>query len=83
MTTSHVMKVSSNGQVSVPAETRSRWDADRVTIVELGDRIVIRPLPDDPVGALVGKYADRGPTSDEARHRDRAETARAESRKKR
>ncbi|MGH9054536.1 MAG: AbrB/MazE/SpoVT family DNA-binding domain-containing protein [Acidimicrobiales bacterium] len=77
------MKVSSNGQVSIPAETRARWNADRVVVVDLGDRIVVRPLPEDPVGALVGKYRARGPNSDQARRRARAEDAAAEARKRR
>ncbi len=83
MATSYVMKVSSNGQVSIPAETRARWMADRVVVVDLGDRIVMRPLPDDPVGELVGKYGGRGPTATAARAADRAEAARAENRKRR
>jgi len=61
--TNYVMKVSSNGQVSIPAETRTRWMTDRVVVVDLGDRIVMRPLPDNPVGELVGKYGGRGPTA--------------------
>jgi len=78
---SHVMKVSSNGQVSIPAETRARWHADRVIVVDLGDRIVMRPLPDDAVGSLVGKYAKVGPSSDAARRASRDESRRAEARK--
>lgn len=77
---SHVMKVSSNGQVSIPAETRARWHADRVIVVDLGDRIVMRPLPDDAVGSLVGKYAAVGPTSDAARQAERDESRRRETR---
>ena len=77
---SHVMKVSSNGQVSIPAETRARWHADRVVVVDLGDRIVMRPLPDDAVGSLVGKYADIGPPSDDARRATRDELVRTENR---
>ncbi len=79
--TSHVMKVSRNGQVSIPAEARSRWGADRVVVVDLGDRVVIRPLPADPVGALVGKYAGRGPNTSRARSSARADDARRERRK--
>jgi bifunctional DNA-binding transcriptional regulator/antitoxin component of YhaV-PrlF toxin-antitoxin module len=83
MPTSYVMKVSSNGQVSIPAEARSRWHADRVVVVDLGDRIVMRPLPEEPVAALVGKYQDRGPNTDEARRTARkqeVETARRKTR---
>lgn len=71
------MKVSRNGQVSIPAGTRSRWLTDRVVIVDLGDRIVIRPMPDDPVVSLQGKYRGIGPDSDESRQLERrAEAAR-------
>jgi len=69
------MKVSQNGQVSIPADTRSRWDSSRVVIVDLGDRIVIRPLPDDPVGSLRGKYSGIGPDSDKSRQIERKAAA--------
>lgn len=71
VSTSYVMKVSRNGQVSIPADTRSRWGSERVVIVDLGDRIVVRPLPDDPVGALRGKYRGIGPDSDKSRQIER------------
>lgn len=83
MSTNYVMKVSRNGQVSIPAEARSRWHTDRVIVVDLGDRIVMRPLPDEPIGSLVGKYAKRGPSTDKARQRAREESARSETRKAR
>lgn len=82
MSTSYVMKVSRNGQVSIPADARARWNADRVVVVDLGDRVVVRPLPDDPVGELVGKYP-HGPATGEARRRARTENAAAEKRKRR
>jgi len=68
------MKVSSNGQVSIPAPARSRWMTDRVVVVDLGDRIVMRPLPNEPVRALVGKYRGRGPSTSMARTAERAES---------
>lgn len=71
MPTSHVMKVSRNGQVSIPAEVRSRWTVDQVVVVDLGDRVVVRPLDDDPSEALAGKYAGRGPDSDTMRRAER------------
>lgn len=80
-TASYVMTVSRNGQVSIPADTRSRWNARRVVVVDLGDRVVMRPLPDDAVADLVGKYAGRGPATDVARRRSRQdESARASHR---
>ena len=72
---SYVMTVSQNGQVSIPADARSRWKARRVVVVDLGDRVVVRPLPDDGVEELEGKYRGRGPTTDEARHQTRQEEA--------
>ena len=73
------MKASRNGQVSIPAGARRRWNADCVVVVDLGDRIVVRPLPADPVGELVGKYR-RGPATDTARLRTRSDGAAAEVR---
>jgi len=78
---SHVMKISRNGQVSIPAAARARWHAERVVVVDLGDRLVVRPLPSEPVDALIGKYADRGPSSGRARESARAEEARRDRRK--
>jgi bifunctional DNA-binding transcriptional regulator/antitoxin component of YhaV-PrlF toxin-antitoxin module len=75
MTINYVMKISSNGQVSIPAETRTRWQASQVLVVDLGDLIVMRPLPADPVGALRGKYRDRGLNSETARREARDEDA--------
>lgn len=80
---SYVMKVSGNGQVSIPAEARSRWRTSRVVVVDFGDRIVMRPLADDPVGALRGKYAGRGPDSRAARRSTRATQQEVERRRRR
>jgi bifunctional DNA-binding transcriptional regulator/antitoxin component of YhaV-PrlF toxin-antitoxin module len=79
---SYVMRVSSNGQVSIPAEARARWRAERVVVVDLGDRIVMRPMPDDPVGAVVGKYRGRGPTTKQARLAERSDAAGIDARKR-
>ena len=70
-TTTYVMTLSRNGQVSIPAEARSRWNTRRVVVVDLGDRVVMRPLPGDPVGELEGKYRGRGPRTDRARQQAR------------
>jgi AbrB family looped-hinge helix DNA binding protein len=69
-----VMTVSRNGQVSIPAETRARWNTRQVVVVDLGDRVVMRPISEDPVAALKGKYADRGPSADAARTQQRRST---------
>ena len=70
----HVMTVSRNGQVSIPAETRARWNTRQVVVVDLGDRVVMRPITGHPVAALKGKYADRGPSTDAARAKERRAT---------
>jgi bifunctional DNA-binding transcriptional regulator/antitoxin component of YhaV-PrlF toxin-antitoxin module len=67
----HVMTVSRNGQVSIPAAARARWLTRRVVVVDLGDRVVVRPLSDDPVESLQGKYRDIGPDSDHVRQQER------------
>ena len=79
--TSHVMTVSRNGQVSIPAEARARWKARHVVVVDLGDRVVVRPLSERPTDDLRGKYSGRGPRTDRARAQARSEdAARARSR---
>ena len=72
----HIMTVSRNGQVSIPAQTRARWNARRVVVVDLGDRVVLRPLGDHPVDELEGKYRGRGPATDRARQQARDEESR-------
>lgn len=78
---SQVMRISRNGQVSLPAETRRRWNAEQILVVDLGDHVVMRPLPDDPTGALYGRYAGKGPTAAQARRKARGEEATAERRR--
>lgn len=53
-----------------------------MVVVDLGDRVVLRPLPDDPIDDLVGKCR-RGPTTDAARRGARTDDAAAEARKHR
>jgi hypothetical protein len=65
------MTVSRNGQVSIQAATRPRWNNQRVVVVDLGDRVVVRPASENPVAALKGKYADRGPSADAAHAQER------------
>lgn len=51
-------KITGAGQVSIPAEIRRRWETPTVAIEDEGDRIVLRPVPDDPIAALRGIFAD-------------------------
>jgi len=59
--------ISKGGQVSVPAEVRHRWRTSRVVIEDRGNAIVIRPIPDDPIGAAIGSMRGRSPNTDEVR----------------
>lgn len=74
-------KVTSNGQVSLPAELRHRWRAPAVLVIDKGDYAIVRPIPDDPVTALRGSHAGPGPASDRVRADERsADAARAKTR---
>lgn len=73
--------ISRGGQVSIPAEIRHRWGVSRVILVDRGDAIELRPLPDDPIAAALGSLKGPGPTTDEIRAQLREEEALAEARK--
>lgn len=53
------MKISKTGQISIPAAVRRRWNVRNVRVVDEGDRIVVKPVPDDPVAAASGAFAGR------------------------
>ena len=76
-----IATISSGGQVSIPADIRHRWGVRRVVLVEQGDSLVLRPLPDDPIAAAMGSLAGPGPTTDEVREQLRAEELAADERK--
>lgn len=80
MSWSYTMKISQNGQVSIPADVRSRWQTEQVKIVDMGGYIVIAPLTDDPISTIRGAYKGRGPSSDALRSQARSEDARDERR---
>lgn len=68
-------KVTSNGQVSLPAALRHRWRTPAVLVIDKGDYAIVRPIPDDPVAALRGRHADAGPASEGVRATERAADA--------
>lgn len=70
-----VVRVSRNGQVPIPADVRARWQASDVLVVDLGDRIVMRPTRPETSAGLVGKYRGRGLDTDQLRRSDRAQEA--------
>ena len=77
------MKVTSAGQISLPAEVRRRWGTSRVRIVDHGDHLVVEPAPDDPIAALRGCFAHLAGnlTSDDFRRLAREDDDAAERRK--
>jgi bifunctional DNA-binding transcriptional regulator/antitoxin component of YhaV-PrlF toxin-antitoxin module len=78
------MKISKGGQVSVPAAVRSRWRTSTVTLHDEGDRLVIRPAPDDPVTATRGVFAaefESGPAVAELMAQRREEEAEIDERR--
>ena len=65
-------KVTSSGQVSLPAMIRNRWAVNSVLVIDRGDYAIVRPVPQDIPGALRGAFAGPGPTTKQARKRERA-----------
>lgn len=55
-------RITRAGQVSLPAEVRHRWETTAVLIVDEGDRVVLRPLPEDPIEALRGALKGKART---------------------
>lgn len=76
-----IATISRGGQVSIPADIRHRWGVRRVLLVERDDGLFVRPLPDDPIGAVMGSLAGPGPTTDEIRQQLRDEERAADERK--
>jgi bifunctional DNA-binding transcriptional regulator/antitoxin component of YhaV-PrlF toxin-antitoxin module len=74
-------KVTRNGQVSLPAELRRRWQASTVLVLDRGDYAIVRPIPHDPVAALLGAHAGAGVTAEQARTAEREAEAAQQSRR--
>lgn len=77
-----MLKVTSGGQISVPAEIRRRWGTSTLSLDDLGDHVVLSPAPDDPIAAARGALADDLATrSEELRGAARAAEGAAEKRR--
>jgi AbrB family looped-hinge helix DNA binding protein len=70
-----IAKVTTSGQVSLPAPVRKRWGTAQVVIEDEGDRVVVRPLPDDPIAAACGSLKRGGYKSEAVRTTERAAEA--------
>jgi bifunctional DNA-binding transcriptional regulator/antitoxin component of YhaV-PrlF toxin-antitoxin module len=81
------MKITSNGQISLPAEIRKRWNdelgdngaVDVVLVHDTAHGLIIRPFDPEAVRKLMGKYARPGQqSSEEGRRQARLEDAERE-----
>jgi bifunctional DNA-binding transcriptional regulator/antitoxin component of YhaV-PrlF toxin-antitoxin module len=77
-----IAKVTSGGQLSIPAAVRKRWGTSRVAIDDQGDRLVVTPLPDDPISAARGVFRGRIASSSDLRETARRDEAAAASRRR-
>ena len=50
-------KITRGGQISIPSGIRHRWGTSTLALEDLGDRVVLRPAPDDPIAAARGALA--------------------------
>ncbi|HVM35686.1 MAG TPA: AbrB/MazE/SpoVT family DNA-binding domain-containing protein [Actinomycetota bacterium] len=75
------IRISKGGQFSLPAKIRRRWATDALVLEDLGDRVVLRPIPSDPVAAAVGAFPTKKGSATRARQRIRQEDRAAEGRK--
>ncbi|MGH2727617.1 MAG: AbrB/MazE/SpoVT family DNA-binding domain-containing protein [Actinomycetota bacterium] len=74
------LRISKGGQVSLPAPIRRRWATDALVIEDLGDRVVLRPIPADPIAAARGSLRSKS-SAGRDRERFRREERAAEDRK--
>lgn len=79
------LKISKGGQISVPATVRHRWQTSTVAVEDLGDQLVVKPAPDDPIDSVVGifkkEFGAAGASLAEIRADLRREEAEIEERK--
>lgn len=78
-----ILKVTRAGQLSLPARIRRRWGTQRVTIEDHGDRVVLRPMPDDPIEAAAGALRGRITSSEDLRVQAREDERHAAERRER
>jgi AbrB family looped-hinge helix DNA binding protein len=52
-----IAKITRGGQISIPSSIRHRWGTSKLALEDLGDRVVLRPAPDDPITAARGALA--------------------------
>jgi hypothetical protein len=75
-------KITGGGQISLPASVRRRWATTTVGLEDLGDRLIVRPLPDDPIAAARGALKGRLGSTSQLRAKARRDEAEAEARRR-
>lgn len=48
------MRITTGGQISIPAAIRHRWGTSTLVLEDQGGRIVLTPAPEDPIAAAEG-----------------------------
>ncbi len=74
-------RITEGGQISLPAEIRRRWATRTVAVEDLGDRVLVKPVPDDPIAAARGALRGRLRSSAALRARAREDETAAERRR--
>jgi bifunctional DNA-binding transcriptional regulator/antitoxin component of YhaV-PrlF toxin-antitoxin module len=49
-------KLTTDGRLTIPVTVRRRWQTRVIGLEDLGDRLVIRRLPEDPIAAARGAF---------------------------
>ncbi len=84
MSRATVVKMSAKGQVVIPAKIRHeaglKPGREVVVFLNLDGRVTLRPVPDDPIEAACGMFAD-GPSLTEALLREKREEREREEKK--
>ncbi len=79
-----VVKMSAKGQVVIPAKIRTQTGLkpgkEVLVFVDLEGRLTLEPVPDDPIEAACGMFAD-GPSLTQALLREKKEEREREERK--
>jgi len=74
-------KITAGGQISLPASVRRRWGTRFVALEDLGDRVVVTPIPEDPIAAARGLWKGLLPPTEELRAQARRDEQAAEDAK--
>lgn len=74
----HHVRITSGGQVSVPAAVRRRWGTRRVKITDVGDQLIVEPEPENRFATFRGTISGLPLTADEMLVQSRADEERIE-----